>query len=74
MAEIDEYIEMFYNRTRPHNHLIGVSQEAFEAVSKRITGCPQKSEKPRCLQKWTPDKKGRHLGCFEGDISVDTLG
>ena len=34
-AEIYEYIEMFYNRTRRHSHLSGVSPEAFEAVSKR---------------------------------------
>lgn len=33
-AEIYEYIEMFYNRTRRHSHLSGVSPEAFEAVSK----------------------------------------
>lgn len=32
-AEIDDYIEMFYNRTRRHSHLSGVSPEAFEAVS-----------------------------------------
>jgi putative transposase len=34
-AEIYEYIEMFYNRTRRHSHLSGVSPEAFEAVSQR---------------------------------------
>lgn len=34
-AEIDEYIEMFYNRTRRHSHLSGVSPEAFEAMSNR---------------------------------------
>ena len=34
-AEIDEYIEMFSNRTRRHSHLSGVSPEAFEAVSNR---------------------------------------
>jgi putative transposase len=34
-AEIYDYIEMFYNRTRRHSHLSGVSPEAFEAVSKR---------------------------------------
>jgi putative transposase len=34
-AEIDEYIETFYNRTRRHSHLSGVSPEAFEGVSKR---------------------------------------
>ncbi|MEO5956376.1 MAG: IS3 family transposase, partial [Nitrospiraceae bacterium] len=28
-----DYIEMFYNRTRRHSHLSGVSPEAFEAVS-----------------------------------------
>lgn len=34
-AEIYDYIEMFYNRTRRHSHLSGVSPEAFEAVSQR---------------------------------------
>jgi putative transposase len=34
-AEIYEYIEMFYNGTRRHSHLSGVSPEAFEAVSNR---------------------------------------
>ncbi len=33
-AQIDDYIEMFYNRRRQHSHLSGVSPEAFEAVSK----------------------------------------
>ena len=33
-AEIYDYIEMFYNRTRRHSHLSGVSPEVFEAVSK----------------------------------------
>lgn len=35
-AEIHDYIETFYNRTRRHSYLSGVSPEAFEAVSKRI--------------------------------------
>ncbi len=34
-AEIADYIELFYNRTRRHSHLSGVSPETFEAVSKR---------------------------------------
>ncbi len=34
-AEIDDYIETFYNRTRRHSHLSGVSPEMFEAVSNR---------------------------------------
>jgi putative transposase len=34
-AEISDYIETFYNRTRRHSHLSGVSPEAFEAVAKR---------------------------------------
>ncbi|MDO9116739.1 MAG: IS3 family transposase, partial [Nitrospira sp.] len=34
-AEIYDYIELFYNRTRRHSHLSGVSPEAFEAVSER---------------------------------------
>ncbi len=32
-AEIFEYIEMFYNRTRRHSHLGGVSPEVFETTS-----------------------------------------
>ena len=34
-AEIDDYIETFYNHTRRHSHLSGVSPETFEAVSTR---------------------------------------
>jgi len=34
-ADIFEYIEMFYNRTRRHSHLGGVSPEAFETASNR---------------------------------------
>jgi putative transposase len=34
-TEISEYIDMFYNRTRRHSHLNGVSPETFEAVSNR---------------------------------------
>jgi putative transposase len=32
-ADIFDYIEMFYNRTRRHSHLGGVSPEAFETAS-----------------------------------------
>lgn len=32
-ADIFDYIEMFYNRTRRHSHLGGISPEAFEAAS-----------------------------------------
>lgn len=32
-AEIDDYIETFYNCTRRHSHLSGVSPETFEAAS-----------------------------------------
>jgi putative transposase len=34
-ADVFEYIEMFYNRTRRHSHLGGVSPEAFEIASNR---------------------------------------
>lgn len=34
-AEIYEYIELFYNRTRRHSHFSGISPEAFEAISIR---------------------------------------
>jgi len=34
-ADVFEYIEMFYNRTRRHSHLGGVSPEVFEAASNR---------------------------------------
>ena len=32
-ADIFEYIEVFYNRTRRHSHLGGVSPEAFETAA-----------------------------------------
>ena len=32
-ADVFEYIEAFYNRTRRHSHLGGVSPEAFERAS-----------------------------------------
>lgn len=34
-AEIYEYIELFYNRTRRHSHLSRVSPKMFEAASNR---------------------------------------
>ena len=34
-AEIDDYIETFYNRIRRHSHLSEVSPEAFEAMLKQ---------------------------------------
>ena len=34
-ADIFDYIEMFYNRSRRHSHLGDVSPEAFEQASKR---------------------------------------
>jgi putative transposase len=40
-AEIFDYIEMFYNRTRRHSHLGGMSPEAFEAASTRAQRCPE---------------------------------
>ena len=33
-ADVFDYIEVFYNRTRRHSHLGGVSPEAFEVASK----------------------------------------
>jgi putative transposase len=33
-SDVFDYIEMFYNRTRRHSHLGGVSPEAFERASK----------------------------------------
>lgn len=32
-ADILDYIEAFYNRTRRHSHLGGISPEAFEATT-----------------------------------------
>ncbi|CTQ00184.1 hypothetical protein BN1200_1100091 [Klebsiella variicola] len=32
-ADIFDYTEVFYNRTRRHSHLGGVSPEAFEKAS-----------------------------------------
>jgi putative transposase len=34
-ADITDYIESFYNGSRRHSHLGGVSPEEFEAMSKR---------------------------------------
>ena len=38
-AEISDYIESFYNRTRRHSHLGGVSPEEFEAAARRPRNC-----------------------------------
>ncbi len=46
-ADIFDYVEMFYNRTRRHNHLGGVSPEALENASKLALCSPSE-----CLQKW----------------------
>jgi len=35
IADISEYIESFYNRSRRHKHLGGVSPEEFEAAAKQ---------------------------------------
>lgn len=35
LADIADYIDDFYNRTRRHSHLAGVSPEQFEAAHKR---------------------------------------
>lgn len=32
VADVGEYIEKFYNRTRRHSHLGGLSPEEFEAA------------------------------------------
>lgn len=32
-ADISDFIEVFYNRTRRHSHLGGVSPETFEKAS-----------------------------------------
>ncbi len=45
-ADIFEYIEMFYNRTRRHSHLGGVSPEAFERASNRPRN--RGKSRPRC--------------------------
>ena len=34
-ADVSSYIESFYNRTRRHSHLGGVSPEEFEAAFNR---------------------------------------
>ena len=35
LADVADYIDTFYNRTRRHSHLGGVSPEQFEAAHKR---------------------------------------
>ncbi|MFC5490344.1 IS3 family transposase [Dokdonella soli] len=34
LADVSDYIESFYNRSRRHSHLGGISPEAFEAAHK----------------------------------------
>ena len=34
IAEVADYIEAFYNRTRRHSHLGGLSPDQFEAAHK----------------------------------------
>ena len=34
LAEVADYIDTFYNRTRRHSHLGGLSPERFEAAHK----------------------------------------
>ena len=36
--DIADYIEAFYNRTRRHSHLGGVSPDQFEVATKRRRG------------------------------------
>ena len=38
LADIADYIDNFYNRTRRHSHLGGISPEEFEAAHKRARG------------------------------------
>lgn len=38
-ADIFDYIESFYNRTRRHSHLGGISPEAFECASNEARAC-----------------------------------
>ncbi|MEC8990306.1 MAG: IS3 family transposase, partial [Candidatus Latescibacterota bacterium] len=40
-ADVFEYNEIFYNRTRRHSHLGGVSPEAFEVASTAASKCPR---------------------------------
>jgi putative transposase len=35
IADLSDHIDMFYNRTRRHSHLGGLSPEQFEAAHKR---------------------------------------
>jgi len=35
IADIADYIDTFYNRTRRHSHLGGISPDDFEAMSRR---------------------------------------
>ncbi|MCA2992621.1 IS3 family transposase, partial [Gemmatimonas sp.] len=35
LADIADYIDTFYNRTRRHSHLGGISPEEFEAAHQR---------------------------------------
>jgi len=46
-ADIFDYIEVFYNRTRRHSHLGGVSPEAFERASECGLALPAPAQRTR---------------------------
>ena len=57
-AEIFDYIEAFYNRTRRHSHLGGVIPEAFERASFKVQVCSPLRGKS------THRRSAPHCPCF----------
>lgn len=71
-TEIYDYIELFYNRTRRHSHLSGVSPEAFEAVSKQAYLCPQEPGKTS-VRLFSEDRSTIELMTSSGPMALDRL-
>lgn len=68
-AEVFDYIEMFYNPTRRHSHLGGVSPEAFESASNEARWCPRyRGHSRRSLKRFNRSTPG---GLYGDLVSYD---
>ncbi len=60
-ADVFDYIEVFYNRTRRHSHLSGVSPEAFERLVMRPRNVYWSRGSPRNTAPFSPPIKDQIL-------------
>jgi hypothetical protein len=65
-VDISDYIESFYNRTRRHKYLGGVSPEKFEIAAKqRRGGCPRTPGNSRLIQTVNLNAEGSPMITFQ---------